>query len=323
MSDDIHEVYAIRYGHHSRPASANYIDGDPHDVLQPLDFFVWAIVGPSGTIVVDTGFDEAMGKKRQREMIKPVREGLAALGIAPDSVKDVIVSHLHYDHCGNYDLFPQARYHLQDREMAYATGRCMCHRALRLPFEVEDVIAMVRKVFTGRCAFHDGEDQIVPGVTVHHIGGHSKGLQSVRVKTRLGHIVLAADASHLYTHIDGGRVFPLVYNVEEVVEGYETLKKLASAPRHVVPGHDPAVYRGVTWCPVTTRRSDALSGGQTRPRRLGGAARRRAESCLTARTAAARAKARYILAGRKEDLPGVRCFTAQREIHPTMQGERP
>src|SRR5580700_4411512 len=105
MSDDVHEVYAIKYGHHSRPASANYIDGDPHDVLQPLDFFVWAIVGPSGTIVVKTGFDEAMGKKRQREMIKPVHEGLAALGIAPDSVKDVIISHLHYDHCGNYDLF--------------------------------------------------------------------------------------------------------------------------------------------------------------------------------------------------------------------------
>jgi hypothetical protein len=69
MSDDTQEVYAIRYGHHSRPAAANYIDGDPHDVLQPLDFFVWAIVGPSGTIVLDTGFDEAMGKKRQREMI--------------------------------------------------------------------------------------------------------------------------------------------------------------------------------------------------------------------------------------------------------------
>ena len=90
-------------------------------------------------------------------------------------------------------------------------------------------------------AFHDGEDQIVPGVTVHHIGGHSKGLQSVRVKTRLGHVVLAADASHLYAHIDGGRVFPLVYNVGEVVEGYETLKKLAAAPRHLVPGHDPLV----------------------------------------------------------------------------------
>jgi glyoxylase-like metal-dependent hydrolase (beta-lactamase superfamily II) len=176
-------------------------------------------------------------------MTKPVRDGLAALGIAADSVKDVIISHLHYDHCGNYDLFPRARYHLQDREMAYATGRCMCHRALRAPFEIDDVIAMVRKVFTGRCAFHDGEDEIVPGVSVHHIGGHSKGLQSVRVKTRLGHVVLAADASHLYAHMDGGRVYPLTYNVEEVVEGYVKLKKLASAPRHVVPGHDPLVLK--------------------------------------------------------------------------------
>ena len=78
---------------------------------------------------------------------------------------------------------------------------------------------MVRKVFTGRCAFHDGDGEIVPGVTVHHIGGHSKGLQSVRVKTRLGYVVLAADASHLYAHIDDGRVFPLVYNVERSGRG--------------------------------------------------------------------------------------------------------
>ena len=241
MTEDIHEVYAIRYGHHSRYASANFIDNDPHNILQPLDFFVWAIVGPSGTIIVDTGFDEAMGKKRQREMIKPVREGLDALAIAPETVKTVIVSHLHYDHCGNYDLFPRARYHLQDREMAYATGRCMCHTALRTPFEVEDVIAMVRKVFAGRAVFHDGVGEVAPGVTVHHIGGHSKGLQSVRVKTRCSYIILAADATHLYAHIDGGRVFPIVYNVAEVLAGYETLNRLATSPQHVVPGHDPLV----------------------------------------------------------------------------------
>jgi hypothetical protein len=43
MSDDVHEVYAIRYGHHDRKAAENYIFGDPHDVLDPLDFYVWAI----------------------------------------------------------------------------------------------------------------------------------------------------------------------------------------------------------------------------------------------------------------------------------------
>jgi glyoxylase-like metal-dependent hydrolase (beta-lactamase superfamily II) len=241
MSDDIHEVYAIRYGQHSRRSPENFIGGDPHDLLQPLDYFVWAIVGPSGTIVVDTGFDEVMGPRRQRQIVKPVGDGLLALGVAPESVEAVIISHMHYDHCGNYDLFPRARYHLQDREMAYATGRCMCHQQTRLPFEVEDVVAMVRKVFSGRAAFHDGEAEIVPGVTVHHIGGHSMGLQSVRVKTRRGHVVLAADATHLYAHFESGRVFPIVYNVGDVLEGYETLKKLATSPRHIVPGHDPLV----------------------------------------------------------------------------------
>jgi hypothetical protein len=54
-------------------------------------------------------------------------------------------------------------------------------------------------------------------------------------------VVLASDATHLYAHVEEGRVFPLVYNVGDVLEGYATIKKLASSNRHVIPGHDPAV----------------------------------------------------------------------------------
>jgi glyoxylase-like metal-dependent hydrolase (beta-lactamase superfamily II) len=241
MSHDTHEIYAIRYGHHDRKASENYLGGDPHDIIQPLAYFVWAITGPAGTVIVDTGFTEAIGNQRGRTTVKPVGEGLAALGVPPESVDNVIVTHLHYDHCGNHDLFPRARYHLQDGEMAYATGRCMCHRELRIPFEADDVVAMVKKVFEYRVEFHDGSDEIAPGITVHRIGGHSKGLQCVRVKTRRGHVVLASDATHLYGHIDEGRVFPVTYNVAEVLEGYRTLKTLADSPAHIVPGHDPRV----------------------------------------------------------------------------------
>lgn len=238
---DVHEVYALRYAHHDRHASENYLFGDPHDILQPLAYFVWVITGPSGTFLVDTGFDRAMAEKRGRQILTPVAEGLTALGIAPDTVGNVIVTHLHYDHCGNHDLFPRATYHLQDEEMAYATGRCMCHPLVRIPFEADDVVAMVRKVFADRVRFHDGVWEMAPGITAHKLGGHSKGLQCVRVKTRRGHVVLASDASHLYAHFQEGRVFPVTYHVGDVLEGYETIKRLADSPQHIIPGHDPAV----------------------------------------------------------------------------------
>ncbi|HVG51953.1 MAG TPA: N-acyl homoserine lactonase family protein [Xanthobacteraceae bacterium] len=238
-----YEIFAIKYGHHPRPASDNFLGGDAHDVNMPLDYFVWAIVGGGRTIIVDTGFDEAVGTRRGRTTVKPVRAGLEAIGIDPDSVETVIMSHLHYDHSGNTELFPKARYHLQDCEMAYATGRCVCHKVIGHSFEPDYIVSMVRKNFAGRVEFHDGEGEVAPGVTVHHIGGHTKGLQCVRVETARGPVVIAADATHLYAHIDNNRVFPVVYNVAEVLEGYKTLKKLAGAPQRVVPGHDPDVLR--------------------------------------------------------------------------------
>ncbi len=243
MSDDIHEIYAVRYAHHPRKAAENYIFGDPHDIMQPLDYYVWVIKNAARTIVVDTGFDPKVGEKRGRQVIKPVRDALKSIDIDPDAIETVIVSHMHYDHCGNYDLFPKARYHVQDSEMEYCTGRCMCHNQLRASYEEDYVISMIRKVYAGRVTFHNGVDEIAPGITVHHIGGHAKGLQSIRVKTQRGYVMLAADAVHLYPHLDEGRVFPTTYNLEEVLEGYETLKRLATSRRHIVPGHDPAVMK--------------------------------------------------------------------------------
>ena len=157
---ETYDLYAVRYGHHERTARHNFIGGDPHDGPSPLDYFVWAIVGRNRTFILDTGFDAAMAAKRKRELLRPVRDGLKMIGIVADDVEDVILSHMHFDHCGNHELFPRARYHLQDIEMEYCTGRCMCHAALQLPFEVEDVTSMVRKVFAGRVQFHNGTSEI-------------------------------------------------------------------------------------------------------------------------------------------------------------------
>jgi len=241
MSDDIHEVYAIKYGEHARRRSENYVFGDPHDEMTTLVYYVWVIKGPHGTFMVDTGFDETAARERDRHISHPVDQGLKTIGVDPAKVDHVIATHLHWDHAGNYDMFPNARYHIQDDEMAYATGRCMCHKMLRIPFSESDVHVMVKKVFAFRCEFHDGTDELAPGITIHKIGGHSKGLQCVRVKTRRGYVVLASDCCHYYSHIDEGRVFPITYSVGDTLEGYKKLAKLAASRHHIVPGHDPTV----------------------------------------------------------------------------------
>lgn len=239
--DDLYEVYAIRYGHHDRNAAANFIGGDPHDGPMPLDYFVWAIVGKSRTFVFDTGFDAKVADRRQRNLLRPVGEGLKMIGIDPDKVEDVIISHMHFDHAGNHELFPKARYHVQDVEMAYCTGRCMCHNYLRHPFDYEDVASMIGKLYAGRVTFHDGVSEVASNLTVHRVGGHSKGLQVIRVKTQRGWVVLGSDASHFYANFEQNRPFPVLESATDMLDGYATMKRLASSPNHIIPGHDPLV----------------------------------------------------------------------------------
>jgi len=236
-----YEVYAVKYAHHPRKASENFLGGDPHDAPMPIDYFVWAIKGPDKTYILDTGFSAEVAKKRGREHLRSPADGLKALGIDAAKVEDVIVSHMHYDHVGNHEPFPNARYHIQDKEMQYATGRCMCHKPLRHSFEADDVCAMVRRLYAGRIQFHDGVDELAPGLTLHFIGGHTMGLQSVRVLTRRGWLVLAADAVHLYANIEQVRPYPIIYNLADMLDGYEKIKRLAESPRHIIPGHDPLV----------------------------------------------------------------------------------
>ena len=237
----VYEVYAIKYAHHARRASENFIGGDPHDGPMPLDFFVWLIRGEGREIVVDTGFSAATAARRQRDHLRCPTVGLGLLNSDSRKIKDVVITHLHYDHVGNFDLFPAAIFHLQDREMQYATGRHMAQQVFRGAFDVEDVVGMVRNTYAGRVRFHDGDAEIAPGVSLHYIGGHTMGLQVVRVATRRGNVVLASDASHFYANMEQVRPFPIVFNVAEMVEGYARLRALADSPAHIIPGHDPLV----------------------------------------------------------------------------------
>jgi glyoxylase-like metal-dependent hydrolase (beta-lactamase superfamily II) len=209
----------------------------------PIDYFIWAIRNSERVLVVDTGFDYPAAEARGRRLLTHPVDALRVIGVGAEQVCDVIITHLHYDHAGNLGAFPAARFHLQDSEMAYATGRCMCHPRLRHPFEVEDVVTMVRRLYDGRVNFVDGDEEIAPGISLHHVPGHTRGLQCVRVETARGPVVLASDAAHFYANMERRNPFPIVVDVAAMMESWRKLARLAGDEERIVPGHDPLVMQ--------------------------------------------------------------------------------
>ena len=244
MSDDVYRIYAIKYATHARRKQDNFTAPvDLHDEPDAIDYFVWAVVSDSRTFVIDTGFGREQADARGRTLLRTVDEGLGLVGIDPAEVRDVIITHMHYDHGGNIDLFPKATFHIQDLEMGYITGRHMRHRFFRHSYEVEDVVGMVRTLYGGRVRFHAGDATLAPGLSVHLIGGHTMGLQSVSVNTARGRVVVASDAMHIYANEELSNPFPVIYNAADMVEGWARLRELADGPDHVVPGHDVQVVQ--------------------------------------------------------------------------------
>lgn len=241
MVPETYEVFALKYATVSRRSSENFIGGDPHDHATTMDYFVWLIRSPGRTILVDTGFNEDAARRRKREFLRCPIESLGLLGVDRQEIQDVVLTHLHYDHAGNCDLLPKARFYLQHRELQYATGASMRHALLRAAYQVEDVLGIVRAVYEERVTCVNGERELAPGITLHRVGGHTAGLQIVRVRTRKGWMVLASDATHFYANYQNQNPFPIVHHVGEMLDAYETLNELADNAELIVPGHDPLV----------------------------------------------------------------------------------
>ncbi|MEO6040837.1 MAG: N-acyl homoserine lactonase family protein [Croceibacterium sp.] len=245
MTAPVTRIDAIRYARHERTAGANFAAPvDDHDVPMPLDYFVWAIHGAAGEppVIVDTGFGESAAVARGRTITRPVIEGLRDAGIDHLSVEDVILTHLHYDHAGSLGTFPNARFHVQDAELAFATGREVLNRAVRAPFDGEPVAQLVRKLYTDHVVFHAGDAEFAPGIGLRFLPGHTAGLQAVACETARGTVVLASDAAHLYANLVRRNAFPIFIDQAAYAAAQARLLALADhSLDRIIPGHDPLV----------------------------------------------------------------------------------
>lgn len=202
-------------------------------------FYFWYIEGHGTRILKDVGFDLGEGRAImpnlvQRPEWRPA-ERLRQIGVDPESIEHIIVSHLHFDHLSStVDLFPNARLYLQRKE--YETAVRPSHPMLTAAY-LPGIIRRLDGDLKPRIEIIDGEAEILPGLRLFWNGGHTPGLQSVLLPTKHGgRTCLASDLCIFYRHIEEDLPIGVCTSLVEVLEGMARCREYADV---ILPNHDP------------------------------------------------------------------------------------
>lgn len=240
-----YEVTAVRYGSlRSRKSDLFYrwgAYGEP-DGEAELAYYFWLLRRPGTTVLVDTGFDPAVGARRGREcLVEPV-EALAALGVSPAEVTAIVVTHFHYDHVGNLGAFSDAELIVPRRELEFWTSPLARRTQFAEHVEPVEIARIEAAAAAGRVRTSAGRETVLPGVTAIEVGGHSPGQQLVLVDGEEGAVLLTSDAVHFYEEIELDRPFGVIADLGAMYSAYDRARELAGeVGAALVAGHDPAV----------------------------------------------------------------------------------
>jgi glyoxylase-like metal-dependent hydrolase (beta-lactamase superfamily II) len=236
----MYEVYALKYGERDTTKCQFFYREGSHDKLT-LDYFVWLILGGPHPVLVDTGFLEDDARARGiRNYITPAA-AVERAGIKPADIPVSLISHLHYDHWAGHSLFPKAEFWIQKDEVAFWTGPFASTPAFRGSANVTALTGLVTLNYANRLRIIEGDREVLPGLRVYRVGGHTAGLQIVTVQTARGTVVLTSDASHFYHNVETRQPVQIITSLPEMLAAFETIHDLAGAQKLIVAGHDPQV----------------------------------------------------------------------------------
>jgi glyoxylase-like metal-dependent hydrolase (beta-lactamase superfamily II) len=238
------ELIAVRYGVMEATKARLFHNfhayGEP-DVPASLGYYFWVLREGERVTLLDTGWDPAVARRRGRECLVEPLDALRALGIAPEQVATILVSHFHYDHIGNLRAFPAAELVVPATEVEFwatplaKSGQFAAH--------VEDAELEVVEAARaeGRVREVSGEAEVLPGVRAIEVGGHSPGQLMFLLAGERRDFLLTSDAVHLYEDFERDRPSSVVADLAAMYRAHARIRDFAAAGATVVPGHDPLV----------------------------------------------------------------------------------
>lgn len=244
-STPTYDVYAISYGVIPDFLVSGLVAGADRSRKLDIQMMVWLLKGPNGAnILVDSGFyrEKFVKQWKVKDFIKP-SDALAKVGLKPEDITDLIITHMHWDHAGGMDLFPKARVWIQQDEYSYYTGEAWQPNGNHGGVDQDDVMALVKLNTEGRVRLVKGDDQeVTAGIKVYTGGRHTYASQYVGVNTKAGTVVVASDNCYLYENIDKHAPIAQTWDAASNLKAQDRMKQLASNSRLIVPGHDPSVF---------------------------------------------------------------------------------
>ncbi|TAM58059.1 N-acyl homoserine lactonase family protein [bacterium] len=230
------EIFACIVGRSQRQRHYMFHLAHGDDVTLVYPF--WVAVGASRKpILIDTGFAADVAHAHGVTSYADPGDLLKLLGFAPADVETIVISHLHYDHFGVPERFPNAAFAVQHEDVDYYTKRGLNHPARALA-DAKSLDALADLRSAGRLRVLHGDTTIAPELRVVHVGGHTPGMQIVVCESGAGRVVLACDASHFYENLETHTPTALIHNYEDYERGFDTISQLAATGTWL-PGHDP------------------------------------------------------------------------------------
>lgn len=236
----IHQLKYVKTGTVPGREDLLYQGGDLQNVRQgPV--YLFYVKFDRGVVLIDSSFhmDDAriMGAEKSVHRTIPDEDPLYALeqvGIKPQDVTHLILTHAHFDHVGYVDAFPNARIFVHRKELAWV---------MALPkWSVGYGSFCIEKLYKAReqlVPIDIDDYEVIPGINAIYAGGHSAGSLAVVVSTNKGRVCLCGDNCFLYKTIEEGIPIGLTNNLYESIA---FLQKLPSLGDIFLPGHDPRVY---------------------------------------------------------------------------------
>ncbi|MBU0457922.1 MBL fold metallo-hydrolase [Patescibacteria group bacterium] len=248
VNQDQVDLHALRYGKSEFPEKQIFRDSKERTL--PFSWMFWMVKEPEGYSLIDCGLeDQKFIDKWKIDEYKSPSELITILRTSKKDISRVIITHLHADHIDGCSNYPNADFYLQRKE----------YRAILDAFEnsadskissrgyYREHLNFIKKMKDeGRLVLINGDQKISENISVELAPYHTKGTQTVIVKSNNQTVYIVPDNAYLSENIDDLAPIGSATDIEGNKQYLGLLKARKASGALIIPGHEPKIFDSYT-----------------------------------------------------------------------------